>query len=54
MFAIVAETYVRKLWIKYIIHIGVRFVIYLYIMDLINTRKMENISYKSYNFSSWK
>jgi hypothetical protein len=34
---------VRKLLIKYIINIVVHFVGYLYIIDLFNARKMENI-----------
>jgi len=34
---------VRKMLIKYIINIVVHFVGYLYIMDLFNAQKMENI-----------
>jgi hypothetical protein len=38
---------VRTMQIKYIINVEVYFIRYLYIMDLINTRKMEHIEIKN-------
>jgi hypothetical protein len=40
---------VRKFWIQYIINSDVHFVGYLYIMDLINARKMEHIKMHIFN-----
>jgi len=39
-----------NMWIKYIIKIEVHFVRYLYIMELINARKMERTSYSHVSY----